>query len=111
MLVDMKTTHSSSTSADAVPTDPIDESHPRHIGAQHKTTDEDTADNTIKHTQSPFRPIFGFMCFLPRGNQLLFSLALSPISSSFPCSGFLTTCIPVKLPPLPFFFLSAVFFS
>lgn len=77
MLVDMKTTHSSSTSADAVPTDPIDESHPRHIGAQHKTTDEDTADNTIKHTQSPFRPIFGFYVFPPTWKSASLSCSFS----------------------------------
>lgn len=104
MLVDMKTTHSSSTSADAVPTDPIDESHPRHIGAQHKTTDEDTADNTIKHTQSPFRPIFGFMCFLPRGNQLLSLLLFLLSLHLFPALVFLLHASLLSYPPSPFFF-------
>ena len=96
-LVDMKTKHSSYTLADAEPTDPIDGSQLHW--SQHKTTDEDTADNTTKHTQAHF----WFYVFPPTWNSAF-------PSRSFPhlfifSSDFLTTCIPVKLSP----FLSAIF--
>lgn len=93
----MKTKHSSYTLADAEPTDPIDGSQLHW--SQHKTTDEDTADNTTKHTQAHF----WFYVFPPTWNSAF-------PSRSFPhlfifSSDFLTTCIPVKLSP----FLSAIF--
>lgn len=80
------------TLADAVPTDPIDDSHPESScsqshWSQHETTDEDktllTTPSSTLRAQSGPSLVSPPMCFLTHGIQLL-SLALSPHLLIFP---------------------------